>query len=73
MNNNGWGLRAELGMCLVILLCFGVALFFIQDVVDKLNGDINIINDTSNNNLNFWSIFTKNKVQNSIEKVLTGI
>lgn len=39
-NNGGWGLRAELVICLVLTIFFGIAVLLIGRVVSRLN-DIN--------------------------------
>lgn len=46
-NNGGWGLRAELAICLVLTIFFGIAVVLIGRVVNTLNEDINM---NSNNN-----------------------
>ena len=53
-NNGGWGLRAELVICLVLTIFFGIAVLLIGRVVNRLN-DINgndnnnaVVNDNNN-------------------------
>lgn len=47
-SNGGWGLRAELVICLVLTIFFGIAVILIGKVVNTLNDEINI-NDNNNN------------------------
>lgn len=40
-NNGGWGLRSELWICLALTIFFAIAVILINQVVSKLNEDIN--------------------------------
>lgn len=46
-NNGGWGLRAELVICLILTIFFGIAVLLIGKVVNTLNENVN-----GNNNNN---------------------
>lgn len=46
-NNGGWGLRAELIICLILTIFFGIAVVLIGSVVNRLND----INNNDNNNV----------------------
>lgn len=41
-NNRGWGLRAELWICLVLTVAFIIAMILLNGVIKNLNDDINI-------------------------------
>lgn len=58
-DNHGWGLRAELLICLVLTLSFGIAVFLIGKVVSFLEDDINI---NGNNNSEVIKDNNKNNI-----------
>lgn len=46
-DNHGWGLRAELLICLILTVFFAIAVVLIGRVVNTLNEDININKDNN--------------------------
>lgn len=76
--NGGWGLRAELVICLVLTIFFGIAVILIGRVVSRLN-DINgndknnhVVNDNNviiqeNNNKNDFYFQNENDTEEKTE------
>lgn len=66
-NNGGWGLRAELVICLILTIFFAIAVFLISKVFKPLNEDINM-NDNYNSGVvedNNDVIIQENNKENS--------
>lgn len=55
-NNHGWGLRAELWICLVLIIFFGIAVILIQKVVNQMNEGISTEGKNNNEGSNIQNV-----------------